>query len=81
MEQVKPIIMEQNELQYHDWPKSVSFSLFLDYRDSDARIKIHALCIQKPYLSRELPIELLKQIFKFILSENYQYEKPDVIAD
>ena len=74
MEEVKPIRMEKNDLEHRDMSKTIYIPAFLNYQDSNARIKTDDYSVEKSSSSIELPVEPLMEEFKPTARENDEIE-------
>ena len=69
---LKPIVTEKCEIEYSDRSKKYSIlGLHLDYKDSDAKIKIHHFCTEYSFSSKEMLLEPLLEDFKLAVVEEY----------
>ena len=56
------------------------FFAFLNYQDSDAKIKIHQISTDSSSWIREVLLELLMEEFKLVVVQKYGFEKLAVIT-
>ena len=78
MEKFKLGVMEKNGVEYDIYRNYFQFLSFLDYQDSDARVKIHGCSIELSSLSSELWIEPLMEEYNFVVLNKYDFGNRDL---
>ena len=78
VQQVKPNVMDKEELNIGRYPNEKQTPAFSDHQDFDASIKIHYFPIEKFYSNREVSLQTFMEKFNPGDREKNEFESLDV---
>ena len=74
MPEVKLVVTQKNECEYHYEQKLLAFLQFSVNQDSDARIKINDILMESPSRTVKPMVEILTEERELVVTEQHPFE-------